>query len=130
MLKIGKDLKKGQTIQIDDTHSRAILICGKRGSGKSYTLGVIAEELFSSKEKPFIFIVDPIGIYWTMCLPNTNNNSSLPVKVIVPGNPVFRYSKEIISKMEELGVRFQKVSLNPADLSPEAWCNLFDFSIN
>lgn len=130
MLKIGKDLKKNSLIQIDDTHSRAILICGKRGSGKSYTLGVIAEELFSSKQKPLILIVDPVGIYWTMCLANTSNRIGLPVKVIVPGNPILRYGKEIISKMEELGVKFQKVSLNPADLSPEAWCSLFDCSIN
>jgi hypothetical protein len=130
MLKIGKDLKKNNLIQIDDTHSRAILICGKRGSGKSYTLGVIAEELFSSKEKPFILIVDPIGIYWTMCLSNASNHKGLPIKIIVPGNPVFCYGKEIILKMQELGIEFQKVSLNPADLSAEAWCNLFDFSIN
>jgi DNA helicase HerA-like ATPase len=37
--------KTGRPITLSADLSRVILICGKRGSGKSYTLGVIAEEL-------------------------------------------------------------------------------------
>lgn len=130
MLTIGKDLKKSQAVQIDDTHSRAILICGKRGSGKSYTLGVIAEELFSSKLKPLILIIDPIGIYWTMCLANEKQSNSLPVKVIIPGKPQDRYGLDVTIQMEKLGVEFQEVRINPYDLSADQWCDLFDLSIN
>jgi hypothetical protein len=130
MLTIGKDLKKSQAVQIDDTHSRAILICGKRGSGKSYTLGVIAEELFSSKLKPIILIIDPIGIYWTMCLANEKQSNGLPVKVIIPGKPQDRYGLDVTIQMEKLGVEFQEVRINPYDLSADQWCDLFDLSIN
>lgn len=132
MLAIGKDLKKSQAIQIDDTHSRAILICGKRGSGKSYTLGVIAEELFSSKPKPLILIIDPIGIYWTMCLinPQASGKKGLPVKVIIQGSPQARYGSDVTNQMQNLGVKFQEVRINPYDLSADQWCNLFDLSIN
>lgn len=135
MLTIGKDSKKKQLAQIDNARSRAILICGKRGSGKSYTLGVIAEELYSSKPRPLILIIDPIGIYWTMCLSNQDTQKQksakgLPVKVIVPGSPQARYGKEVMTKMQELGVKFQEVRLNPGDLSPDAFCDLFDLSIN
>jgi len=130
MLEIGKDLKKNQVIQIDESHSRAILICGKRGSGKSYTLGVIAEELFSSKEKPLILIVDPIGIYWTMCLSSDSKSQGLPVKVIIAGKPQARYGAEVTSQMQKLGVEFKELRINPCDLSCDQWCELFDLSIN
>ena len=32
--------------------------------------------------------------------------------------------------MEAQGVRFRQFRINPADLSPDAWCELFDLSIN
>ena len=132
MLEIGKDLKKGVAAHIDDSHSRAILICGKRGSGKSYTLGVIAEELFSSVPKPVILIVDPIGIYWTTCLPNleSGRKDGLPVKVMIPGTPETRYGPDVTGEMQKLGVKFQEVRIDPYDLSSDQWCNLFDLSIN
>ena len=48
-LRIGTDYESGETAYIRATGSRAVFICGKRGSGKSYTLGVIVEELFSQE---------------------------------------------------------------------------------
>ncbi len=132
MLIIGDDLKKKKTIQIDETHSRAILICGKRGSGKSYTQGVIAEELYFTNERSLIIIVDPIGIYWTMCLPNkkVNSTKTLPVRILIPGRPHDRYDFDVILQMQQLGIEFKRIEINPYELSEEAWCNLFDLSIN
>jgi Predicted ATPase len=132
MLEIGKDLKKSESAHIDDSHSRAVLICGKRGSGKSYTLGVIAEGLFLSASKPLILIIDPIGIYWTMCLPGAESGKKegLPVRVLIPGKPEARYGADVTAKMQQLGVKFQEVRINPHDLSPDQWCNLFNLSIN
>ena len=50
-----------------------ILICGKRGTGKSYTLGVIAEGLMASREvstieKPYyaVLVIDTLGQFWQM----------------------------------------------------------------
>lgn len=56
---------------------------------------------------------------------------SLPVKVLVPGDPVARYGdREIVERLEGRGVVFGQLRLNPSDISPEAWCDLFDFNIN
>lgn len=140
MLRIGRSLDNDEDVYIDDKKSRAILICGKRGSGKSYTMGVIVEELFQAK-KSITLIVDPMGIYHTMSLPNMEqerlvwewglNAESLPVKVLVPGDPAERYGgKDIIDIMESRGVHFEPLRLNPSDVSPEGWCESFNVGIN
>lgn len=140
MLRIGRSLDNNEDVYIDDKKSRAILICGKRGSGKSYTMGVIVEELFQAK-KSITLIVDPMGIYHTMSLPNMEqerlvwewglNPESLPVKVLVPGDPAERYGgKDIIDIMESRGVHFEPLRLNPSDVSPEGWCESFNVGIN
>ena len=57
-------------IWLDIVRSHVILIAGKRGGGKSYTIGVFAEELsnlpkeISQNIAPIIF--DTMGIFWTM----------------------------------------------------------------
>ena len=50
MLSIGRDVKSEEYVYLDASRSRAVLVCGKRGSGKSYTLGVIVEELRPSDD--------------------------------------------------------------------------------
>ena len=75
---IGRDIKNNESVYIDASKSRPILICGKRGSGKSYTLGVIAEEICSlDRENVVPLIVDPMGIYWCMCEPNSPQREAL-----------------------------------------------------
>jgi len=103
MLHIGRNLDSEEDVYINANKSRAVLICGKRGSGKSYTMGVLVEELFKTR-KAIILIIDPMGIYHTMSLPNVEqerqvwewgaNPEGLPVKVLVPGDPVHRYGGE------------------------------------
>lgn len=140
MLNIGKDQKTGEYTYIDASKSRAVLVCGKRGSGKSYTLGVIVEELREAQDVLTI-IVDPMGIYHPMCQPNREqerdlwqwglSSKGMPVKVLVPGDPELRYGgRDVIAEMEKRGLRFESLKLNPADLSPDSWCDLFDLSIN
>ena len=70
-LRVGTDFESGEVTYIRATGSRAVFICGKRGSGKSYTLGVIIEELFAQERgKAVLLIADPMGIYHTMALAN------------------------------------------------------------
>jgi len=137
---IGRDKKAHEDIFIDANKSRAILICGKRGSGKSYTLGNIAEELQANLKDVLCLIIDPMGIYWTMCNPNIDQEkvlwdwglsaNGLKVKLLVPGDPEQRYGKDVIELMKQRGVQFQSIRLNPSDISPEGWCDLFNLSIN
>lgn len=140
MLNIGKNLKNSELIYLNDARSRAMLVCGKRGSGKSYTLGVIVEELLDAGDV-LTLIIDPMGIYYPMAQPNQDQErllwdwglsaKGMPILLLVPGNPEILYGgREVIGAMEARGVRFRSFRINPADLSPDAWCQLFDLSIS
>jgi uncharacterized protein len=140
MLNIGKDIKSNDFSYLDDSRSRAVLVCGKRGSGKSYTMGVVVEELLDAGNT-LVVIVDPMGIYYPMAQPNHTqerilwdwglNAKGAPTLVLVPGNPEKLYGgSEVIEIIESKGVRFRQFRINPADLSPDAWCELFDLSIS
>lgn len=140
MLNIGKDIKGNELVYLDSTRSRAVLVCGKRGSGKSYTLGVVVEELLEAGNI-LVIIVDPMGIYHPMALSNRDQEEMLwnwglsakgvPTLLLVPGDPETLYGgRQVIEVMESRGVRFRQFRINPADLSPDAWCELFDLSIS
>ncbi len=142
MLTVGTELQRDEPCHLNVTGSRAMFICGKRGSGKSYSMGVIVEEMFDRlKGEVVILIADPMGIYHTMVAPNTRQSSELravgrlakgyPLRLIVPGDPVTRYGDAmVVARFRENGAEVVSLQINPSDLSPEAWCELFDVSIN
>ena len=140
MINLGKDIKADTDAYIDDAKSRAVLICGKRGSGKSYTLGVIFEELIEANNT-LLIILDPMGIYHPMSLANHEQERELwawglspkgmPVHLLVPGDPEQRYGgREVIAELERREITIRPLRINPSDLSPDAWCGLFDLSIS
>lgn len=140
MLNIGRDIKTHDDTYLDNARSRAVLICGKRGSGKSYTLGVIIEELIEAGDTLTI-ILDPMGIYHPMSLPNEAQERELwdwglstkgmPVHLLVPGDPEQRYGgREVLAELERRDVHIKPLRINPSDLSPDSWCGLFDLSIS
>jgi len=103
-------------------------------------MGVIVEELHRAADV-IILVVDPMGIFHTMSLPNTEQEKTvwdwgdsprdLPTKVLVPGDPVERYGGfDIVQEMERRGVDFRSLAINPADVSPEGWCDSFGTTIN
>jgi hypothetical protein len=63
MLSVGRDSKNQEIVYLNASHSRAVLICGKRGSGKSYTL-VSLSKSSDSKQNNLVIIIDPMGIYY------------------------------------------------------------------
>ena len=68
-------------IYLDVAGAHVVMVCGKRGSGKSYSLGVIAEGAAAlpkeiSKNISFLFF-DTMGIYWTMKYPNYRDDALL-----------------------------------------------------
>ena len=130
MLTLGHDLKTQQPVTLDASHARVLLICGKRGSGKSYTLGVLVEELFQHEPRPCILLVDPMGIFWTLGQGADAAGPGLPITVLVPGEPSRVYSAALLARFQTLGIALQRLTLTPSALSVEAWCELFDFSIN
>ena len=141
-LRIGTDEEHDAPVYIKATGSRAIFICGKRGSGKSYTMGVIIEELFHQEQRnATIIIADPMGIYHTMALPNETQTDEVrgfgllpkgfPLRLIIPGDPLERLGDTaVLAKLKENDVEVVPLQINPADLSPETWCELFNISIS
>jgi uncharacterized protein len=141
-LLVGKDKDDGSMFRISCEKSQRILVCGKTGTGKSYTMGVLIEEIANIGDD-IILVIDPQGIFWTMAQPNEalNEVDSLweydreakgyRVNLMVPGDPIERYGGEdIVQEMENRGLKIQGLRLNPSDLSPEMWCELFDLDIN
>lgn len=140
-LMLGRDRQTAHNIYLDASGSRAVLVCGKRGSGKSYTLGVLLEELLSVGGKDVIpIMVDPMGIYHTMVLRNDQQSTELfrwgltaqgfRVRLLIPGVPDQLYDPDVLAAMERRGVETMPLRLNAADLSPDGWCDLFGANIN
>ena len=129
-MNIGQDIKKNHQVEFSTEKSRVVLITGKRGSGKSYTLGVLAEELFNDA---LLLLIDPLGIFWTFCLSDTEvdlDAGGLSTTVLTPGDPVARYGKDVYERKKKLGVVFRPLRLNPSDISPSGWCQLFGLTIS
>ena len=138
MIMLGRDRLNGGEVFIDDSRARAVLICGKRGSGKSYTMGVLLEELVK-RDDSLVIALDPMRNFHTMVLPNIEQERLLwdwdmfaegvPVRLLVPGDPYRRYGQEIVKVFEERGVEVLPLRLNPGDLPPDGWLDLFGIDI-
>jgi len=137
MIFLGRD-SSGDQVYLDDTRSRAVLICGKRGSGKSYTMGVFIEELVQ-RDDVLVIVADPMRNFHTMSLPNREQESVLwewglsakevPVRLLVPGDPQVRYGADMIAAFEQRGVQVESLRINPGDVPPDGWLDLFGLDI-
>jgi hypothetical protein len=135
-VKMGRYTSLSNKIFMDIVRSHVILVAGKRGSGKSYTLGVIAEGLsdiegeIKNNIAPIIF--DTMGIYWTMKFENNKDRElmqewelkpkSLNVKVFVP----FGYYEEYIEKGIPIDEKF---SLDVNEMDVEDWIITFNLDM-
>jgi DNA helicase HerA-like ATPase len=137
---IGEELENGEDTYIDASNARSILACGKRGTGKSYALGDIVEEIHTEVSDVVPLVIDPMGIYWTMAEENDEQRDLLwdwglseeafPVNLLVPGAPEERFDEEVLREFERRGIDINPLLLNPSDMSPDGWCDLFDLNIN
>ncbi len=135
-VKMGQYTSLSNKIFMDVARSHVVLVAGKRGSGKSYTLGVIAEELSNLPKEVSqnigSLIFDTMGIYWTMKFKNERdkellvewglNPKNLSVKIFVP----FGHYDEYLEK----GIPADKgFALDVAELNPEDWILTFGLDI-
>ena len=135
-VKMGQYTSLSNKIFMDVARSHVILVAGKRGSGKSYTLGVLAEELANlekeAKENIASLIFDTMGIYWTMKYKNEKDlellkewglkSQNLPVKIFVP----FGHYDSYVEKGIPVDKKF---ALDPTELDSEDWILTFDLKI-
>ena len=137
---IGEELEDGTDTYIDASDARSILACGKRGTGKSYALGDIVEEIHTEASDIVPLVIDPMGIYWTMAEKNDEQRDLLwdwgmseqgfPINLLVPGQPEGRFDSDVLGELERRGIDVNPLLLNPSDMSPDGWCDLFDLNIN
>ena len=137
MIFLGRN-SSGEHVYLDDSRSRAVFICGKRGSGKSYTLGVFLEELVQ-REDVVVIVADPMRNFHTMSLPNREQEGTLwewglsakgvAVRLLVPGDPHARYGSDVIAAFERRGVQVESLRINPGDVQPDGWLELFGLDI-
>ncbi|HOM95370.1 MAG: DUF87 domain-containing protein [Candidatus Methanofastidiosa archaeon] len=117
-------------VLLDSISPHAIFICGMRGSGKSYTLGVIVEEMAMKNDGVGILIIDPMGIFWSMKQKNrmANEGEMLKrwglkptginnVKVFIPKDYANKAPKETWDDL---------FKIKPSELRVEDWCLTFD----
>ena len=123
-------------IFMDIARSHIIMVAGKRGSGKSYSLGVIAEQLSTlpkeEAENIACLIFDTMGIFWPMKYKNEKEKELLyewkekareiPIKIFAPFGFFEQYTK--------LGIPVdEKFSIKPSELAPEDWILTFNLSM-
>ena len=77
----GEEAHLTNPVVMDVTRPHVVLCCGKRGTGKSYTAGIVAEEMAllpsELKENLSCLMVDTMGIYWSMKNPNERARNKL-----------------------------------------------------
>ena len=95
------DGSEGAPLHIDLDGPHAMLVVGKRGYGKSYTLGVIAESL-ARVEGVAPVIIDPMGVFGTL----DEEADGEPVPTTVIDDP----------------------AVTPRSLDPKSWCALLGLS--
>ncbi|MFH1234223.1 MAG: ATP-binding protein, partial [Candidatus Diapherotrites archaeon] len=60
----------GKEVYLDSLNPHVVFVCGARGSGKSYALGIMAEELALKNKNVGTIVIDPVGVFWSMRFPN------------------------------------------------------------
>ena len=136
-VKMGQTTSLSNKILMDVTRSHVVFICGKRGSGKSYTMGVIAEGMSDLpneiKENVAIVMLDTMGIYWTMKYPNKKDEKLLKEWGMEgKGLDVHIYTpKGYYKSYKEEGIPTDfPFSIKPSELEASDWCMSFELDIN
>jgi uncharacterized protein len=136
-VKMGQTTSLSNKIYMDVTKSHVTFVCGKRGSGKSYTLGVIAESMLDLpseiRKNLSMIMLDTMGIYWTMKYPNKQDKEllkeweleakSLNVNIFTP----IGYYKQY--KAEGIPTDFP-FSIRTSELSAFEWSEVFEIDLN
>ncbi len=129
---MGRTTSLSSDIYLDVATSHVVFICGKRGGGKSYTLGVVAEGFMmlppDIKKNLSIILLDTMGIYWTMKFPNKKDKTLLEEWGLKPqGFDIQIFTpKAYFDEYKKQGVPTDYAfSINPSELSEDDWCNSF-----
>src|SRR3989344_3916671 len=80
-VQMGNVVSLANPVYLDVARNHTILICGKKGSGKSYSMAVMCESILDFpdeiKNNLSVIIFDTMGIFWTMKYANKKDESIL-----------------------------------------------------
>ena len=126
----------GASISLDISKPHVTLIAGKRGYGKSYTMGVFLEEFNrlpdNVKSLYSCIVIDTLGIFWTLNYPNNKQKKLLSTWQIFPEQTpisMLHTSKTDPLVFSQLKKR-HRLQLPTSLLTAEQWCHLFELSSN
>jgi len=136
-IQMGQTTSLSNPVYMDVAGAHVVFIVGKRGSGKSYSMGAIAEGLsdlpLEIKQNLSIVLLDTMGIYWTMKYPNFQDAEllkqwnfqakPLDVKIYTPSGFYNAFKDEGIPTDFPFSIR-------PLDVGPEDWCLSFEINPN
>jgi DNA helicase HerA-like ATPase len=132
-----KEAHTANPIRLDIARPHVVGVFGKRGHGKSYTLGVIAEELVTAdedvSENIATIIIDPMGIYWSMKYPNEEDSilldqwdlkpQAMDIDLFIPQGQA--------EKFREREIPYDKTfTIKPADLTAADWSMALSIQLN
>ena len=132
-VKMGQTTSLSNNLFMDVARSHVVLVSGKRGTGKSWTLGVLAEELSGLDtdiaQNIATVIFDTMGIFWTMVYPNTREEELIRSWKMSPKElttvdiytPLGYFSEQ---KRKGVPVKY-KFSIKPSELDVGDWCSVF-----
>ncbi len=131
----GDDAHLTNYVYVDVSRPHIILVCGKRGTGKSYSAGVFVEEIArlpkEIRENLAVLMIDTMGIYWSMKTPNERDVDLLKEWGLKPEALDARLFVPIAFRKdyEASGVDVDGVfSFSAMDLSATEWIITFGFS--
>ncbi|MBD3262980.1 DUF87 domain-containing protein [Candidatus Woesearchaeota archaeon] len=135
-VKMEKIMSLSNPVYLDVAKPHIILVSGKRGSGKSYTCGVIAEGLVGLPENISsnlsCLIFDTMGIFWTMKYPNYRDDKLLKEWDLDPRavKPVIFVPSGLFEDYQNKGVPVDRsFALKPSEISADNWCNMFEINL-
>lgn len=114
---------------LDGLNPHVVFVCGARGSGKSYVIGVIAEELALKNKNVGIVVIDPIGVFWSMKYANKEEkelNALLEWELEPQGLDNLKVFIPTGMKNETPKNTYDATfSIQPSLLTSEDWCLTF-----
>ncbi len=120
----------GMPVNLDLVSPHVIFVSGKRGSGKSYTLGILVEEIASAMERKEIevatVVIDTVDVFRQAVEPNVDQEALLkkwnlqsrgfPVAVFIPLKTYNSLPEEVRTK-----ARLHPLAISPRELTVSDW---------
>lgn len=135
VLSSGEKPVLGRNLRLDIAKPHLMLICGKRGGGKSYSLAVLIEEFarqpIEVRQRLSVIVIDTVGIFWTLKIPTKAGMRELEQWDMKPEATQIRYlvPKSMVEFYTKKQFPFDSAfTLRVSELDASEWMTLFNVS--